>query len=125
MPECYPKMTPVNGTHCRIEYEDCFRGLKPDHEAWLFLDRLNEGGQKFSSSISNNTVNIQNVCWEYKHIFLYINADIENLVDFSYIPSLSLCSDDTDVMVYIGVGLSAAVVFVICHLASRMAGCFA
>ena len=83
---------------------------------FLYLAGLTIGDDALLQELLYNTVNIQNVCWEYKHIFLYINADIENLVDFSYIPdgSLTQCSDDTDVMVYIGVGLSAAVVFVIC-----------
>ena len=37
IPGCLPKMTPVNSTHCRIEYEYCFKDLEPNHKAYLLM----------------------------------------------------------------------------------------
>ena len=85
IPGCVPKMTPVNGTHCRIEYEHCFKNLNPGH-----LADLSSYGQMsspwFSSftTVSNNLVNINSVCGELRNIYLYI--DRVAALSFSYTP---------------------------------------
>ena len=73
IPGCGPKMTPVNATHCRIEYEHCLTDVKPDHIAslkFLFTDG------RFTSKVSeNNLVNIKSVCANFSHIALHLNGE--------------------------------------------------
>ena len=85
IPGCVPKMTPVNATHCRIEYEHCFKDLEPGQTVFLKVQKNTGAGVKFSSTIDDNLVNVRDVCLERKYIFLHINGGSNEAdLQFSY-----------------------------------------
>ena len=89
IPGCDPKMIPFNGTHCKIEYEHCFKDLKLSPKAFLQMFQDENTTEPVKSNIGkNNLVNVLSVCKVYKLIFLHIDGGKkEPDLIFSYTPN--------------------------------------
>ena len=88
IPGCDPKMIPFNGTHCKIEYEHCFKDLKLSPKAFLQMFEDENTTEPVKSNIGkNNLVNVLSVCKVYKLMFLHIDGGkMEPDLNFSYTP---------------------------------------